>query len=167
MEFEKAVNEEDVLWFEFTCPFCSRSYRINKTWELVEGGSTCIYDYPDDNIPDDHCQHLVLWGNAEGGSEYNYEISELEFLTRMSGLPFRVWDVLQDVVNNNDLPEGCEVGIKAFYVNSYIVFIFCNDPQTLAHVVLEKTKEYIRRYNDQYCLDADDLERYSEILVPE
>jgi hypothetical protein len=58
-------------------------------------------------------------------------------------------------------------GIRAFYVNSYIVFIFCNDPHTLADVVREKTKEYIRRYNDQYCLDADELERYSEILVPE
>ncbi|MDW7777211.1 MAG: hypothetical protein SCH39_12875 [Methanosarcinales archaeon] len=169
MEFEKVVNEKDVLWFEFTCPFCSRSYRINKTWERVDGGSTCMYDYPDDNLPDDldHCQHLMSWDNSEGGSDYNCEINELELLTRMSDLPFRVWDVLQEVVNNDGLPEGCEVGIRAFYVNSYIVFIFCNDPQTLAHVVLEKTKEHIRRYNDLYSLDADDLERYSEILVPE
>ncbi|MDF1531302.1 MAG: hypothetical protein P1P72_03125, partial [ANME-2 cluster archaeon] len=101
MEFEKVVNEKDVLWFEFTCPFCSRSYRINKTWERVDGGSTCMYDYPDDNLPDDldHCQHLMSWDNSEGGSDYNCEINELEFLTRMSDLPFRVWDVLQEVVN--------------------------------------------------------------------
>ena len=59
------------------------------------------------------------------------------------------------------------IGIRAFYVHSYIVFIFCNDPHTLADVVREKTKEHIRRYNDQYCLDADELERYSGILVPE
>jgi len=167
MEFEKDFNTKDVLWFEFTCPFCSRVYTINKTWNLVDGGSECIYDYPDDALPMDGCQHLISWDNAAGGSEYNREISELEWLTRMSDLPFRVWDVLQEVVNKDDLPDGCEVGIRAFYVNSYIVFIFCNDPHTLADVVREKTKELIRRYNDQYCLDADEFERYSEILVPE
>jgi len=72
-----------------------------------------------------------------------------------------------EVVNNDDLPDGCEVSTRAFYVNSYIIFIFCNDPHTLADVVQEKTKEHIRRYNDQYCLEADDLERDSEILIPE
>ncbi len=35
---------------------------------------------------------------------------DLEWFTRMSDLPFRVWDVLQEVVNNDYLPEGCEVG---------------------------------------------------------
>jgi len=154
-----------VLWFEFTCPFCSRSYRINKTWELVEGGSTCMYDYPDDNIPDDHCQHLVSWDNAAGGSDYNSDISELEWMTRMSDLPFRVWDVLQDVVNNNDLPEGCETGIRAFYVHSYITFIFTNNPSAFARVVREKTEQYIREYNNRYSLAEDDRQRYSEILV--
>ena len=92
---------------------------------------------------------------------------DLEWFTRMSDMPFRVWDVLQEVVNNDDLSDGCEVSIRAFYVNSYIIFIFCNDPHTLADVVQEKTKEHIRRYNDQYCLEADELERYSKIVIPE
>jgi len=57
--------------------------------------------------------------------------------------------------------------IRAFYVHSNIVFIFCNDAHTLADVVREKTKEHICKYNDQYCLDEDEFKRYSEILVPE
>jgi len=164
MEFEKVFNTKDVLWFEFTCPFCSRVYSINKTWNLVDGGSECIYDYPDDS---NRCQHLITWDNAAGGCKYPDVIEDLEWFTRMSDMPFRVWDVLQEVMNTDDLPEGCKVGIRAFYVDSYIVFIFCNDPHTVADVVREKTKELIRRYNDKYCLDADELERYSEILVPE
>ena len=131
MEFEKVFNTKDVLWFEFTCPFCSR-YSINKTWNLVDGGSECIYDYPDDS---DRCQHLITWDNAAGGCEYPDVIEDLEWFTRMSDMPFRVWDVLQEVVNNADLPDGCEVGIRAFYVGSYIIFIFSNDLElSLIHI---------------------------------
>lgn len=43
---------------------------------------------------------------------------KLEWFTRVSGLLFRVWDVLQEVVNNDELPENCEVRIRAFYVRT-------------------------------------------------
>jgi len=162
MQFEKISDTADVLWFEFTCPFCSRSYSINKTWERVDGGSECIYDYLDDS---DRCHHLIMWDNATGGCEYNYEIFEQEWITRMSDLPFRIWDVLQEIVNNNDMPDGCETGIRSFYVHSYIAFIFTNDPATLARVVRERTEQYIREYNARYSLAEDDRQRYSEILV--
>ena len=87
-----------------------------------------------------------MWDNSEGGTEYSEVISELEWLTRMSDLPFRVWDVLQEIVNNNELPEGCEVKLRAFYFYSYIVFLFGNNPEKLADVVREKTEEYIQKY---------------------
>lgn len=75
----------------------------------------------------------------------------------MSGLPFRVWDVLQEIINTDDLPEGCEVRIRAFYVSDYIVFVFGNDAKALVDAVLEKCNEYIRNYNVQYPLDKEEL----------
>jgi len=43
---------------------------LNKyqTWQRVDGGSECIYDYPDDS---DRCHHLISWGNAAGGPRYS------------------------------------------------------------------------------------------------
>jgi len=104
---------------------------------------------------------LILWDNNEGGTEFS---EKLEFFTRMADIPFRVWDVFQEVINNDDLPEGCEVRIRAFYGYGYVVYIFCNDPETLERVVFEKTKDHIRKYHDRYGLSEDDLKRYSEII---
>ena len=43
---------------------------LNKyqTWQRVDGGSECIYDYPDDS---DRCHHLISWDNAAGGARYS------------------------------------------------------------------------------------------------
>jgi hypothetical protein len=82
----------------------------------------------------------------------------------MSHLPFRVWDVLQEVINNNELPKNCEVRIRAFYVGAHIVFLFGNNTKALADIVLGKTKEYIRKYDKHYSLDEDDRERFAELL---
>lgn len=82
----------------------------------------------------------------------------------MADIPFRVWDIFNEVINNDDLPEGCDVQIRALYGYSYIVYIFCNDPDTLKKVVLEKTKEHIQKYYDKYGLSERDMERYAEIL---
>ena len=143
MQIVKISDTEETISFDFTCPFCSKTYTITKTWKLIKGGSTCLYDFPDE---DNYCQHLIMWDNSVGGTEYSEAISELEWLTRMSDLPFRVWDVLQEIVNNDELPEGCEAKLRAFYFCSYIFFVFSNNPEKLADVVREKTKEYICQY---------------------
>jgi|GEM_PF-6707862 len=67
----------------------------------------------------------------------------------MSDLPFRVWDVLQEVINNDELPEGCDVRMRAFYVNDHCAFVFGNDAEMLADVVWKKTEEYIRDYAEK------------------
>ena len=67
----------------------------------------------------------------------------------MSDLPFRVWDVLQEVINCDELPEGCEVRIRAFYVNGYCAFVFGNDDEMLVDVVRKKTEGIIRDYAEK------------------
>lgn len=78
---------------------------------------------------------------------------------------FRVWDVLQEIINNDDLPEGYKIRFRAFYVNDYIVFVFWIDAQKLADFVLGKTIEEIRKYNSQNYLNEEDKERFKEILA--
>jgi hypothetical protein len=81
----------------------------------------------------------------------------------MANLPFRVWDIFQEVINN-ELPESCEVRIRAFYVGAHIVIIFCTDPEVLSDIMLARTKEFIRKYDEQYSLEEGDKERFAEIL---
>ena len=66
----------------------------------------------------------------------------------MSDLPFRVWDVLQEVINCDELPEGCDVRIRAFYVNGHCAFVFGNDAQMLADVVRKRTEGNIRDFQN-------------------
>jgi hypothetical protein len=118
-------------------PFLFKKYIVKKTRK----DSVCRYIFSND---EGCCEHLLLWESAEIGAELSDEITNLEWITRMSNLPFRVWDVLQEMINNDGLP--CEVRIRAFYVGDNIVFVFGNDAKALTDAVLEKTKEYIRGY---------------------
>lgn len=161
MDFEKISNKENIISFNSTCPFCSKIYTVTKTWKYEIDKSTYIYDLLDFR---NCCNHLLLWDSSETGFEHSEEISNLEWFTRMSNLPFRVWDVLQELINNNSLPEGCDVRIRAFYVSGYIVLIFGNNPKMLADIVLEKTKKHIRKYCIQYPSDKESSEQYSELL---
>jgi len=56
------------------------------------------------------------------------------------------------------------VRIRVYYGYGYTVYVFCNDPETLVDVELEKTKEHIQKYYVKYDLSEDDLERYAKIL---
>ena len=166
MEFEEISDKKMTFGYTLTCPFCSAKYPVMKTITFAEGGAEHSYNYIS---PDSYrsissnggCGHLILWENEDEGIEFS---EKLEFFTRMADIPFRVWDIFNEVINNDDLPEGCDVQIRAFYGYGYIVYIFCNDPDTLEKVVLEKTKEHIQKYYDKYGLSERDLERYVEIL---
>jgi hypothetical protein len=159
MEFNRPYDFNEIITFDFTCPFCSKKYTVDKSLEVMEEGNIWKYDFPDSQ---EHCEHILLYDSFEFGMIYADEIDDLEWFTRMSHLPFRVWDVLQEIINNDELPKGCEVRIRAFYVSDYIVFVFGNDAKALAHAVLEKTKEYIIKYNAQFPLDKEDYERFFE-----
>lgn len=77
-------------------------------------------------------------------------------------MPFRTWDLLQEIINNDELPENCEIRIRAFYISSYIVF--GDNPKALSEAVMEKTKEHIRKYASQYPLEDADRKRFAGIL---
>ncbi len=162
MELKRISESGNTLSFEFTCPFCPTKYKVEQVWKRRKNGSTCRYNLSDNA---DYCEHLLLWESSEFEMQYPDEIYDLDWLTRVSGLPFRVWDVLQEIINNDELPENCEVRIRAFYVSDFIVFVFGNDAKALAGAVLEKTKEEIRKYDEQYPLEEVDRERFAEILT--
>ncbi len=162
MEFKQISESGNTLSFDFTCPFCSKKYTVEQVWKRRKNGSSCRYNFKED---EGVCEHLLLWDTLEVGGEYQHELYNLEWVTRMAHIPFRVWDVLQEVINNDELPENCEVRIRAFYVGAHIVFLFGNNPKALADMVLEKTKGYIQKYNKQYSLDEVDRERFAEILT--
>ena len=61
----------------------------------------------------------------------------------MSDLPFRVWDVLQEVINCDELPDGCDVRMRAFYENGHSAFVFGNDDEMLVDVVRKKMEGYL------------------------
>ncbi len=162
MEIKRISESGNTLSFEFTCPFCSKKYKVEQAWKRKKNGSTCRYNFKED---EGVCEHLLLWDTLEVGGEYRPQLYDLEWVTRMAHIPFRVWDVFQEVINNDELPKNCEVRIRAFYVGAHIVFIFGNDPKALADIVLEKTKEYIRKYNKQYSLEEVDRERFVALLT--
>ncbi len=83
----------------------------------------------------------------------------------MSDLPFRVWDVLQEMINNDELPEGCDVRIRAFYVNGHCAFVFGNDAEMLVDVIRKRTVGNIRDYGEKFGLSLNDKERFFKILA--
>ncbi len=160
MNYKRISDSKDMLSFNFTCPFCSKKYSLEQVWNHEKTMNYCRYVFRDDC-----CEHLILWETYESGVKYSDEIDNLDWFTRVSGLPFRVWDILQEIINNDELPENCEVRIRAFYVADFIAFVFGNDSKALADAVLEKTKEEIRKYDAEYSLEEANRERFAEILA--
>ena len=100
MKFEKISDTEDIVSFDFTCPFCSKKYTVKKIWKygksVKEIFYTCDYKFATYGLEDhdydalDYCKHLILWENCDSGLEYPDVINDLEWFTRMSGFPFRI-----------------------------------------------------------------------------
>jgi hypothetical protein len=159
MDYTRISDSKDMLLFDFKCPFCSKNYTIKKVWKHGKKTSVCRYNFSEQ----DRCDHLLMWESTEFEMQYPDEIDNLEWVTRVSGLPFRVWDILQEIINNDELPQNCEVRMRAFYVSDFIVFVFGNDTKALVDAVLEKTKEEIRKYDAEYSLEEADRERFAEV----
>jgi hypothetical protein len=162
MEFKRISDSGFTISFDSHALSALKKYNVEKSWKHRKNGSSCWYNFKED---EGICEHLLLWDTLEVGNEYQPQIYNLERATRMSHLPFRVLDVLQEVLNNDELPKNCEVRIRAFYFGAHVVFIFGNNPKALADIVLARTKEYIRKYDKQYSLEEADRERFVELLA--
>ena len=129
--------------YNVTCPFCNQKYTTQASWEYRPHEYGCHYSFDEED--DIWCEHLLFWDNRAGGVESEI-ISNLDWYTRGTDLPFGIYDVFKEVVNNDDLPKECEVKIRTFYDDDYSVFVFGNKPETILETILDKTLEEIKNF---------------------
>jgi hypothetical protein len=75
MEFKQISEHGITLSFDFTCPFCSKIYAVEKVCKSKKVTSTCRYNFKED---EGICEHLLLWDTLEVGGEYQPELYNLE-----------------------------------------------------------------------------------------
>ncbi len=62
MEFKRISDSGFTISFDFTCPFCSKKYNVEKSWKRRKNGSSCRYNFKED---EGICEHLLLWDTSK------------------------------------------------------------------------------------------------------